>query len=117
MTSITLDLEFTRANLDHDCVLLKGLIQIAVEDLPVLAAELRDAAAGHDASQLHHLGHAIKGLVSNFRAEPLTGLAGQLEQATLGANGLCWPQLVDEIIDACESTTLALQAEFQLAPL
>jgi HPt (histidine-containing phosphotransfer) domain-containing protein len=110
MTSITLDLEFTRANLDHDCVLLKGLIQIAVEDLPVLAAELRDAAACHDAKQLHHLGHAIKGLVSNFRAE-------QLEQATLGANGLCWPHLVDEVIDACESTTLALQAEFQLAPL
>ncbi|MDX1927290.1 MAG: Hpt domain-containing protein [Pirellulaceae bacterium] len=117
MTSITLDLEFTRANLDHDCVLLKGLMQIAVEDLPVLAAELRDAADGHDVGQLHHLGHAIKGLVSNFRAEPLTALAEQLEQATLGANGLCWTRLVDEVIEACENTSLALQAELRLAPL
>jgi len=111
MSLVTLDLEFTRTNLDRDCELVKALIKIAVEDLSALETNLRSALQRNDTEQLRRLAHAIKGLAANFRAEPLASLTDQLEKASLAAHQPFLRQLVDEVSIACKSTVLALRAE------
>jgi len=115
MSLVTLDLEFTRTNLDRDCKLVKTLIQIAVEDLSALETDLRSALQRNETEQLQRLSHAIKGLASNFRAEPLTSLSEKLEKASLASHQPLLRQLVDEVSIACKSTVLALSAELRLA--
>jgi HPt (histidine-containing phosphotransfer) domain-containing protein len=108
MSVVTLDLEFTRANLDHDRELVRALIQIAIDDLPSLVVKLRAALSNNETERLRQLSHAIKGLASNFRAEPLTRLSGQLETTSSELQQLTVKQLVDEVSIACECTVLEL---------
>ena len=116
MSLATIDLDFTRENLDHDPELVLELIQIAIEDLPSLANQLRDALSSTETVRFRWLAHAIKGLASNFRAEPLTRLASQLEMTNAEQQKFALQQLVDELSVACESTVLALRSELQLDP-
>lgn len=111
MSLVTLDLEFTRTNLDDDFALMHALMQIAVEDLPIYAIELQSALERNETDKLRRLAHAMKGLAANFRAEPLTKLTSQLEREPYSRDPLILRQLVEEVSTTCEGTVRALVSE------
>lgn len=56
--------------LDGDIEFLAETVEILEEDGPSLIEELRAAAAEADAERIAQAAHAIKGMVSNFCAQP-----------------------------------------------
>jgi HPt (histidine-containing phosphotransfer) domain-containing protein len=64
---------------------LRELIDIFLADTPTRLAELRQAVADRNATDLTRAAHSIKGSSSNFGAAQLTALARDLE--ALGKTG------------------------------
>ncbi len=114
MNPVKLNLAVTRANLNHDSDLIAAIAAIVIDDLPVLVNGLRTAADGKDYELLKNLAHTIKGLASNFQAEPLMQLAQKLETEHLLLSEFEIGRLVEEIEIVCEQTIDAIQDELQL---
>ncbi len=60
--------------LDGDVEFLAETVEILDEDGPTLLAEVRAAAAAREPERIASAAHAIKGMVSNFCAEPSRGV-------------------------------------------
>jgi len=116
MNPVKLNLAVAQVNLNHDSDLIAAIAAVVIEDLPVLVNGLRTAADEKDRQLLKNLAHTIKGLVSNFHAEPLMQLTQKLETEFLLLSEFEIGHLVDEMAIACEQTIGALQVEFQRVP-
>jgi HPt (histidine-containing phosphotransfer) domain-containing protein len=73
------DEEALMDNLDGDIEFLEETIVMLDQDGPALLSEIRTAAASHDAAALVKPAHALKGMLSNFCAEPAETAARELE--------------------------------------
>lgn len=68
-------------NLDGDKDLLTDMIQLFLEEMPLLLANLNDAYRENNLFELGNTAHAIKGSVSYFCAAEVTECASRLERA------------------------------------
>ena len=68
-------------NLDGDKDLLADMIQLFLEEMPLLLANLNDAYRENNLFELGNTAHAIKGSVSYFCAAEVTECASRLERA------------------------------------
>jgi hypothetical protein len=108
-TPVTMSLESTLEALDYDASRFAAIALVVVEDLPLLVEELRLAVAdGNDQLALSML-NAIKGLASNFRADPLLRLVIAFDLAYSGLSAARKESFISEIRDACDGTVRALE--------
>lgn len=68
-------------NLDGDKELLADMIQLFLEEMPLLLANLNDAYRENNLFELGNAAHAIKGSVSYFCATEVSECASRLERA------------------------------------
>lgn len=80
--------------------LLDDLVQFFLDDSPELLCEARAAIDRHDAKALERTAHSIRGLASNFGAQPTVRAAAALEQIGHDAE-----------LDAAEPACQTLEAE------
>jgi HPt (histidine-containing phosphotransfer) domain-containing protein len=66
-------------HVDGDMEFLEETIVMLDQDSPALLSEIRAAAASRDAAALVKPAHALKGMLSNFCAEPAETAARELE--------------------------------------
>jgi len=78
-SNVRFNLSTTLTNLNGDVELLQTIARIFNEDIPAILLSLQNASARDDHNQVMHFAHTIKGMASNFHAEPLTTLARKLE--------------------------------------
>lgn len=74
-----IDVRELLARLDNDRESLQEIVEIAREDLPKLATELRGAIAAGDSSGSAAHAHALKGMLSNLGARHAAGSAARIE--------------------------------------
>jgi len=67
--------------IDNDLELLNELIQIFIETMPEQLTALNAALENNNIEALANAAHTVKGMVSNFLAEPATTLAAELEKS------------------------------------
>ena len=66
--------------IDGDVEFLEETLEMLDEDSPSLLEEVRAAAASRDAAALVKPAHMLKGMLSNFCAEPAEAAARELEE-------------------------------------
>lgn len=81
----------------------------AVDDLPLLVENLQTAFARNDWEVLELMAQSIRGIASNFRAEPLTQLAATLEDDHAFLSELEIAGLVINVTMASNQTVDALE--------
>ncbi len=106
---VKLNMAVTRANLNNDAELIAAIAMVVIEDLPALVSELREAARENDAKQLRLMAHTIKGLASNFHAEPLVTLSQRLEREGDRLAPEKVQELIQEIDEVSHATIAALE--------
>jgi len=111
MAPVRLNLELTRANLNDDSELILAIGAVMIEDLPMLVEDLQTAFAKSDWETVEFMSHTIRGLASNFQAEPLMQIAEMLETEYEDLSILEIGKLVTEITLASERTIVALKDE------
>ncbi len=111
MNTVTLNLEPARASLDNNAQRVLTIGTVLIEDLPMLVEDLQTAFARNDREILWLMSHTIRGLASNFQAEPLMQMAAMLETEHEDLTVLEIGQLVAEITLASERTIVALRDE------
>ncbi len=105
---VTLCLEGTRKELNHDAKRFHSIASVAIQDLPLLAEELRTAVEQKDTKLVKHMSHSIHGVASNFRAEPLMRLAEKLKREYESLTESETSVLLSEISEASDGTITAL---------
>lgn len=108
---IRFNLSTTLTNLNGDMELLQTIACIFNEDIPAILLALQDACARDDHNQIRHFAHIIKGMASNFHAEPLTTLARKLESNDDFLTVLQRQELVFRIAGVGKLTLAELQKE------
>jgi two-component system, sensor histidine kinase and response regulator len=81
-----LDRDALLAHVEGDRELLREIVNLFLVDYPKQLAQIRDAAARHDAGTLQGAAHTLKGAVSNFRAGPAAEAALRLEKMAREGN-------------------------------
>jgi HPt (histidine-containing phosphotransfer) domain-containing protein len=79
--SAMVDFDATMQRLGNDRELLGEFIEIFLDDSPVMLEKFAAGLEVSDAKKIRESVHAIKGLASNFGAEPFCKLAQQIENA------------------------------------
>ena len=92
---------------DGDLEFLEETIAMLDEDSPALLDEIYAAAGSGDAAALIRPGHALKGMLANFCAEPAETAARELE--TMGREGRLTD--VDRAVDRVRSETERLRTD------
>ena len=111
MTEIKFDIEATRRNLNNDTDLIRAVAEIIVQDLPKVVAELKVGVNTQDKRKLRQAAHTIKGMASNFMAQPLMELACQLESGRFETSSQDELAAVLGLETIANQTLLALQRE------
>ena len=86
---VAMDIEKSLLQLDGDRELLLEALGVFLESIPGLLEDVQLAAATSDAKRLEAKAHSLKGAASMICAEPVRGVAEQLEK--MGQSG----ELVD----------------------
>jgi HPt (histidine-containing phosphotransfer) domain-containing protein len=108
---IRFNLSTTLTNLNGDMDLLQAIACIFHEDIPAILLALQEACARDDHNQVRHFAHIIKGMASNFHAEPLTTLARKLESNRDFLTVSERQELVFSIVSVGELTIAELKKE------
>ncbi len=110
---IKMCLEDTLRILDGNAERFNAIAAVVIQDLPMLVEELVIAVAANDSNLAKQMLHSIKGIGSNFQAEPLTQLAEKLcrEYDSLSYNEI--GTLISEIAEASEGTVFALSVAIE----
>ena len=111
MVPVKLNLDLTRANLNDDSELILAIATVVIEDLPMHVEDLQTAFAQRNGEIIRLTSHTIKGLASNFQADPLIQMAEMLETEHESLSDLEIGQLVAEITLASERTIVSLKDE------
>jgi two-component system sensor histidine kinase/response regulator len=69
---------------DGDIDLLRSMVSLFVVEAPDSLAAIRAAVESNNAESLSRLAHALKGMVSNFSSDAVTGAALKLETIARG---------------------------------
>lgn len=112
--AVKLNLAVTRSNLNNDTELILAIAYIFIEDLPKMVLALRTAFDSKDSHSVIHQAHTIKGLASNFQAEPLTQLAQKLEVEYARLTDPERDLLISELSLISKQTLCAIKDEFGL---
>lgn len=111
MAEITFNLDATRANLNYNADLIRSIARIVIDDLPSLVAELQAASAVEDGPRLRQAAHTIRGMSSNFGAQPLMNLASQVEREPFLGSAIDMATAVHAIDEITEETIAKLKQE------
>lgn len=106
----------TRAALDRiggDCVLMRELAKIFIEDSPPLLRALQSSVAEGDLARAEHSAHGLKGIAANVGGVRVSSVAGVVEDAVRAghielarAGVLTLATEFDQLIDALKSLPL-----------
>jgi two-component system, sensor histidine kinase and response regulator len=77
--------EYLLERIDGDIGFLAELLEIFLEDYPILLRTARDAVNTNDSVALESVAHSLRGGLGGLGAEEAARIAGQLEQ--MGASG------------------------------
>jgi HPt (histidine-containing phosphotransfer) domain-containing protein len=105
---VKLNLGVARENLNHDSELIAEIARVVIEDLPQLVAELCRSFEENNETNVRLMAHTIKGLASNFQAEPLMHLTEKLELNLKWLTEREAGHLISGIAQASEDTIVAL---------
>lgn len=90
--------------------LLHRLIQIYLDTVPKMIADMHECATNQDTEKVSYLAHSIKGSSAEIGAEDMGAISLKLQVvAKVGNNDLIEPLMAD-LVDCFEDTRLALQA-------
>ena len=76
---VSFDPEIALQRVGGDMDLLGMAIELGMNNLPKLMSRVRDAKSGGDAKALRDAAHTLKGMVGNFEATRVHGLAAEIE--------------------------------------
>jgi PAS domain S-box-containing protein len=80
------DEEAALARVEGDRQLLAELVEIFLKQCPEWTAEIREAAAEHNADRLHRAAHTLKGAAGNLGFDVVVDLAKKLERLDAAAD-------------------------------
>jgi len=111
--SAVVDWRVALAAVDGDRELLRQVIEVVIEECPLLLAQVRQAVAQQDAPTLRRAAHTLKGSLRLFGPTPQGELAYQLEK--MGAEGQLQegPRLVDELAGQLSRLIAVLEASLR----
>jgi HPt (histidine-containing phosphotransfer) domain-containing protein len=109
-TSPVLDIEAALARLGGDQDLFAELAGFAVDDLPQLLENLRDAVAATESADVRSSAHALKGLVAGCGGVRASEVAQQIETAGEAGDIHHAAALIEPLRSELELLTRALQA-------
>jgi HPt (histidine-containing phosphotransfer) domain-containing protein len=103
--------EALQANAGADFVL--QLVEAFAEEAPLLATQLRGAAAAGDAAQFETIAHSLKCNGVTFGASTLAELSSRLEWLGLAAEGAAIEAAIDELTAVLMAVLTQLRAAAQ----
>jgi HPt (histidine-containing phosphotransfer) domain-containing protein len=95
--------------------LLRGLVDLFADQATSQLAELRETAAGGDASKLQEVAHSLKGASATMGAIGVASASAVIEAAA-SRGEVAGPGELDKIARALESATVALRARAPTSP-
>ncbi len=114
-TGASLDFTLALARVEGDREILKEQMECFLRDVPMVLAEVGDAAAGKDGKRLERAAHRLKGLAAGFDATEMTDCARRVEDAARGNDFRRASVLCGEL--AAEAAELQQRIRAYLAPL
>ena len=90
--------------------LLRRLIQIYLDSVPKMIADMQESAINQDTEKVSFLAHSIKGSSAEIGAEDLGEISQQLQLVAKDGNKDLIEPLMEDLADCFEETRLALQA-------
>jgi HPt (histidine-containing phosphotransfer) domain-containing protein len=81
MSMMVIDRDKALERVEGDAELLRELVQLLLEDIPVRLAQIRSGLDTHDAETLRGAAHSLKGAAANLCADGVTEAARRLELA------------------------------------
>ena len=90
--------------------LLHRLIQIYLDTVPEMIADIQESAMNQDAEKISFLAHSIKGSSAEIGAENLGSISMQLQLVAKHGNKELMEPLMTDLADCFEDTRLALQS-------
>ena len=90
--------------------LLHRLIQIFLDSVPKMIADMRESATNQDTEKVSFLAHSIKGSSAEIGADDLGAISQQLQLVAKDGNKDLIEPLMEALADCFEDTRLALQA-------
>ncbi len=112
MVPVKLNFAAIETNLNHNEELIQAIVVIIVEDLPILVEELQLAKTKKDDASIRRTAHKINGLISQFKAEPLTSLTNELQSKRPIQYDANLDALFELVGDACRRTIEELKAVY-----
>lgn len=90
--------------------LLHRLIQIYLETVPKMIADMQESAINQDTEKVSFLAHSIKGSSAEIGAEDLGAISQQLQLVAKNGNKDLIEPLMEDLVDCFEDTRQTLQA-------
>lgn len=90
--------------------LLHRMIQIYLDTVPKMIADMQESAINQDTERVSFLAHSIKGSSAEIGAEDLGEISQQLQMVAKDGNKDLIEPLMADLADCFEHTRLALQA-------
>ena len=101
---------------DDDVEFLQEVVDQFVADAPSQLAALREAIAGQDAKLLERAAHSLRGAISNFGAEVVVELSGQIESLAIDGGFEDAKALVERLAIGIEQLEKELRTLCATAP-
>ncbi|MFO0939964.1 MAG: Hpt domain-containing protein [Pirellulales bacterium] len=99
-----IDYEATMRSIGYDESLLETLIDIFLEDYPLLVSELEKAVRDQDSESVYGAAHRLKGLVSNFHDRITVELLAAIELAARTEKNSSNLVTVKQVNELCAAT-------------
>ncbi len=96
--------------LGGDWELFDQIVQISLEDAPMLVHSAREALAGGDGKELRRAAHSLKSLMATLGATPAANAAMLLERCAAGGHLASASELIHECGERVAEVCRALQA-------
>ena len=107
---ITFDFEKALNNTGGDRSLIELLGRVLIEDVPVLANQLKLASQIRDSAHTKHFVHSLRGLCATFSAEPAVGMAMDIEtEITGGCDIQELASKIESLLTCLDATVIAME--------
>lgn len=104
-----IDYDATMKSIGNDHSLFETLVQIFLEDYPVLLDDLRHAITSDGFEKIYSAAHRLKGLVSNFHAREVVEILAEIEASARLASGTPDAAVVQQISEMCATVAAELK--------
>ena len=104
-----MNVEDALRRLGDDEELLRDIIQIYLEDAPVMVEKIHNAVEQSDTNALQRAAHSLKGLAATLSASEVVGAAARLEHIAVSKNLSDAPKAVAEVEQHVSDLNAAVQ--------